>query len=66
MKLIRRSGQNKKTSQCGGLLICNSNMVRQVDYRWNHFESSLRLLHCKLEEAGLINVSGEINYGGRG
>ena len=40
------------------------NLVRQVDYRWNHFVPSLYLLHSKLEKFGLAYINNEVVYVG--
>lgn len=45
--------QNKKTPYMERLLICNSKMVRLVDYRWNQIEESLLLMYKKLRDLEL-------------
>lgn len=62
MQQIRPSHQNKKTPDLERLLICNSKMVQQVDYRWNHFEASLRLLHARLEKLGITYSNNQMDY----
>ncbi len=37
-------------------------MVRELDSRWNRFESSLRSLQVKLNNLGLILKDNEIIY----
>lgn len=46
----------------GSLKTVISFMVQQVDYRWNHLESGLRLIQSKLEQLGLVFMSGEVVY----
>ena len=48
---------NKKDLPFGKSLL-----VRVVDYRWNHFVPSLRLLHAKLEKLGLAYINSEVIY----
>jgi hypothetical protein len=36
--------------------------VRQLDYRWNHFEPSLYLLHSKLEKFGFAFINEKVVY----
>lgn len=50
MQQIENMTQNKKTPQCGRLLIYKSNMVRQCDLRWNQIEASILLMYSKLKD----------------
>lgn len=66
MQQIQNSGQNKKTSKCEGLLICNNDMVLQLDSRWNQVYASLYLPHSKLEKFGVTHINDEVAYLGEG
>jgi hypothetical protein len=53
MQQIEDAAQNKKTSDLERLFIWELRLVRQVDYRWNHIEASVRLMHRRLADLGL-------------
>lgn len=62
MQQIENRIQHKKTPALERLSICNNDMVRQVNYRWNHFVPSLYLLHSKLDKFGLALINGKVVY----
>lgn len=55
MQHIEIDEQNKKAFISENLLICNSKMVQQLDYRWNQFYASLVVIYDKLERLQLAD-----------
>ncbi len=48
--------QTEKAPNLGRFSICNSKMVREVDYKWNQFYDSLMLMYEKLARFGLEQI----------
>lgn len=57
MQQIESRMKNKEVPDLERFFICNNHMVREVDYRWNQLEPSLRLMHEKLVRFGLMRQS---------
>jgi hypothetical protein len=55
-------GKRKKTLILERLSIWELRLVRQLDYRWNRFCSSLDLMHEKLAALGVGLVNAEADY----
>ena len=60
MQRMENWNQNKKAPNMERFFICNNDMVRQVDYRWNHIYGSLMLMYEKLDRFGLENYFEEL------
>jgi hypothetical protein len=59
MQQIQNLEQNKEAPEMERFSICNNDLVRQVDYRWNQVYSSLMLMYEKLERFGLMSYISE-------
>ena len=62
MQQIENTESNKKSPELERLLICKTNLVRQLDCYWNRLCSSLYLLQEKLADIGIAIVNDEVVY----